>query len=111
MKANIKYLLVAILTLAFSKGYSQVGAGVAGEVTTTSVKIKDIPNSFVNTVQGDNITGYGVGIYLKAGIGPIYIKPKAMFTYQSGITQVVYNDENSSSVSLVVTKLDFPVLV
>ncbi len=110
MKEYVKYAAIAVFMLAFLRGYGQIGAGVTGEITTTSVKIKNIPNSFVSTVNGDKITGYAGGLYLKLKVGPVYAKPKFLISHQSGITDVVFMDEHNGQVTISVTRLEIPVL-
>ncbi len=113
MKADYKYLLItAFALLFFSRIHAQISGGVEAEFNTSSVKISDINSSYIrNTINGSNIRGYEFGFYLKGQLGNIYIKPKALASFQSGMVFVNYNDEHSADVSVVVTKLDLPVLI
>ncbi len=113
MKANYKYIVVAAATLlSFTRLHAQfITGGVEGEITITSVKISDINNSLVNAVNGKNIIGYEIGPYLRVGLGSLYIKPKFLGSFQSGIVQVVYPDQHSQDVTLSVAKIDVPVLL
>jgi hypothetical protein len=112
MKACIKYLVSAVMLFSFNTLHAQsISMGAEGEITSASVKVADINQSLLNSINGKSMAGYEIGPYFKINAGPIYIKPKFLISYQSGIVEANYADESSANVTLSLLRLDVPVLV
>ena len=68
--------------------------------------MEQVDRGFNDVVNGKNITGIEAGLFLKYKAGPLYVRPMAMYTYQSGT--VIYNGE---TVAYKANKVGIPVLV
>jgi hypothetical protein len=82
----ITFLLISSIVRA-----QLVSGGIAAGVSTGSVKLEDVPSRFTDVVNGRNITGYELGAFAKIKAGPVYVKPMALFGYQTG--HVMVDDE------------------
>jgi hypothetical protein len=111
MKTLRKILPVVLLFFAVQASAQKISGGIKGGYTTGSVKISGIPNSFVNTIKGNNITGYEAGLFMKMGIGPFYLKPELLMNHRSG--EVDLESETNVSdqtVDFKITRLEVPVM-
>lgn len=84
---------------------AQLNGGVSSGVTTSAVEIQHVDRGFTDVANGKNIMGYEAGIFLKYKAGSLYVKPMALYNYQSGY--VTYQGE---SVSYKSNKVGIPVL-
>lgn len=111
MKLLKKILLVVLVFLAVEAGAQKITGGVAAGISTGSVKISEIPNSFTNVIKGDNVMGYEGGFYMKLNAGPFYAKPELLLNYRSG-TVAVQSETNEAdqSVTFKLTRLEIPVM-
>jgi hypothetical protein len=111
MKLYLKYFSLFLLFLPLMSFGQFFTGGIEGEVSTSSVKISDIPNQAVTLVNGENIAGYGAGLFLRFNLAPspFYIKPKFLLTRQNGTVTVNYPDK-TESVNMELTRLEIPLL-
>jgi hypothetical protein len=116
VKLYIKLLILipALICFCLSGLHAQevplVTVGGEGEVNSTSIKVSDIGQLLLNTVDGKDIEGYELGVYLKYNPAPVYLKTMLMFGYQSGIVEADYTVPYSAPVTISVFKLELPVL-
>ncbi|MES2589656.1 MAG: hypothetical protein V4622_11805 [Bacteroidota bacterium] len=103
---TINKISLAIGILLFSNSlHSQLNGGVFSGVTTSAVEIKHVDRGFTDVINGNNIMGYEAGVFLKYKASSLYIKPMAIYNYQSG--HVTYQGE---TVSYTANKVGIPVL-
>ena len=102
--------IVGLYLFNANSSNAQIAGGIEGAVTTSSVKITEIKNQFAESVKGNNVLGFEAGIFLRAGLGPFYIKPKLLLGYQGG-TLSYQVDEGEQSVTFYAGKVLVPVLV
>lgn len=104
MKTLRKVLPLLLMVFAVQTSAQKISGGIQAGITTGSVKITGIPNSFVNTIKGDNIMGYEAGLFLKLGIGPFYVKPELLMNHRSG--EVNIESETNASTQTVDFKIN-----
>ncbi len=103
---QIGYGLVLLFTISpFISRAQLLSGGVVGGVSTGEVRMEHIGDGFNDVVTGDNILGYEAGIFLKVKAGPVYVKPMAMYSYQSG-----HVDFGDQSVSYRANKVGVPLM-
>ncbi len=110
MKTIIRSAVLSISLLYCQTLKAQLAGGIEGAITTSSVKISEIKNQFTQVVQGDGILGFEAGVFLKASLGPLYIKPKLLLDYQKGTLAYQVN-ESQENVTFYAGKVLVPVLV
>ena len=109
MKSFIRNLILITWSLTIYSMNAQVAGGIEGAITTSSVKITEIKNQFTDDVKGNNIMGFEAGMFLKAGFGPLYVKPKLLLDYQRGTLSYQENDAEQN-VTFHAGKVLIPVL-
>lgn len=94
MKTIKHFGILICCILGISPIQAQLSGGITAAASTGAVEMENMDQGFRDVVNGKNITGFEGGIFLKYKAGPVYIKPMAMYTYQSGT--VTYNGEDFS---------------
>lgn len=98
--------------LVWGMGYeckAQLSVGIQGGVSTGSAAIDHIGDSFLNTIEGKNIMGYEAGLYAKLKLGPLFIRPSALYEYRQG--QVTYyNNGSQFNNNFSLHKIQVPVI-
>ncbi|MCE3297216.1 MAG: hypothetical protein K0R65_2930 [Crocinitomicaceae bacterium] len=79
--------------------------GIVGGVSTGEVRMQHIDEGFNDVVTGKNIMGFEAGAFVRLKAGPVYVKPMALYTHQSG--HVTFNDQ---SVAYRANKVGVPVM-
>lgn len=104
---RVIYKLSICLFLCFAvfPAKAQLSVGVAAGVSTGAVEIEEVDRSFTDVIQGQNIMGYEAGLFLKYQFGSLYVKPMALYSFQSG--DITYQDQRTSYKS---DKLGVPVI-
>lgn len=110
MKTLIRISVVLLFVTLARSTKGQVAGGIEAAVTTTSVKISDIDNEFTKVIKGNGIMGFEGGLFLRVGMGPLYLKPKLLLEYQSG-TLFYTTNGSEQNVNFHAGKLVIPVLV
>lgn len=105
MKTSNKISFILIFVLLSSNLKAQLNGGISSGVTTSAVEIEHVDRGFSDVVNGKNIMGYEAGLFLKYKAGSLYVKPMAIYNYQSGY--VTYQGE---SVSYKANKVGVPVI-
>ena len=113
MKTKIT-LMSAICALCFlaSPAKSQlVTGGLTGGVTTGSVKIDEIDDSFINSIEGKGIMGFEAGGFVRLKFLNFYVRPHALYSFTNGEVQV--NDEGEGQVTsdFEMHKFELPVFL
>lgn len=102
---------VILLLFAAQAGAQKITGGVMGGISTGSVKISEIPNSFTHVIEGNNIMGYEAGFYMKLNAGPFYGKPELLLNYRSGDVDVLGEMNGpAESVTFKMSRLEIPVM-
>jgi len=110
MKTLRKILPAVLLIFVVQANAQQISGGIKAGITTGSVKITGIPNSFVNTIKGNNIMGYEAGFYMKMGIGPFYARPELLLNHRSGQVDVESENASMQSVDFKINRLEIPLM-
>jgi outer membrane protein with beta-barrel domain len=110
MKTIIKTILIVLL-IASQASAQTLSGGIAAGVSTSSVKITEIPTGFGNVIKGNDIRGFEAGLYARAGFDPFYVKPLVLFNYKHG-TVDFYNNNNEyiESSGYTMNRLLIPVM-
>lgn len=107
MKKLFAVLLAVMLVIP---AFSQVKFGIkAGASTTTVPKYNATTGTTTISSLKTAAWGFHAGIFVRAGIGPVYIQPEALFasnTYDYNVNSTV-----SSVVSQKFNRLEIPVLL
>jgi len=88
MKSVRNILTIAALCFAVQTSAQKISGGIEAGLSTGPVKISQVPNSLINSIKGNNITGYVAGFYMKLGIGPFYARPEVLLKQRSGEVDV-----------------------
>jgi hypothetical protein len=115
MKTKTKIALaITSLMIAFST-FAQVGmrGGIVGGVSTGPVQLENLDKRFTDVINGNNITGFEAGVFLKPYIGSFYIKPEALYQFSGG--NVNYYTESTGSgqqtTYFSMHKVEVPILI
>jgi len=104
-------ILVAAAFFAQAQVFSLKGGFGAG-VITGPVKIENIDTRFTEVIDGKNINGIEAGFFLKARVGPVYIKPMAMYGFRYGnVTYMNNADGMEETTSFSLHKVEVPLMV
>src|ERR1051326_3938060 len=106
------YGLTMLLTILLGGkcAKAQLSVGMLLGASTGNVEIKNTGTAYHSLIQGKNIQGFETGLFIKARIGPVYIRPEALYVFRSG--QVSYNTGSSNgSQTFSINKLETPVLI
>ncbi len=85
--------------------------GIAAGVTTGSVNLSKINTAVLNTANGDNILGFNAGLFARLHLGPFYIKPMGLISYQSGQLDFNYKTGAVEHANFSAGKFEVPVLL
>jgi len=111
LKKTVCALVLTALGLCAQAQFSLRG-GIAGGAVTGPVRLEDVGNSFTNVINGNNINGFEAGLLLKAEIGPVYLKPMAMYGFRYGsVTYTTSADYSQQTTNFTMNKVELPVLV
>lgn len=90
----VPFLLLFVLLIPKQQKAQSCTLGITAGASTASVSFSNIGNSFVNTVKGNNIMGFEGGLFERLNLGPFFIKPMELVSYQGG-TATYYNSDGS----------------
>jgi hypothetical protein len=108
MKKLFAILLSIIIAVPV---FSQVNFGIKAGASTTTVPTYDAPSG-TTTIEPlkDAAWGFHAGIFLRAGLGPVYLQPEIVFasnTYEYNVTQNTVTDVLDQQFN----RLEIPVLI
>lgn len=108
MKKLFAVLLAVLLAIP---AFSQVKFGIKAGASTTTVPTYDVTtgNTTIEALE-DASWGFHAGIFLRAGLGPVYLQPEVVFTTNT----YSYNVQTSSVAEIFdqrFNRLEIPVLV
>ncbi len=103
--------LLALLLIAGTSAFAQSGFGVKGGLNYSDngkIEFSDVTDTGENIVEedADRKTGYHFGIFYRADLGPLFLKPELVYT----TSKSSYKYENETA-DFDVTTLNLPVLV
>lgn len=106
MKKGLLILMLITATSVFAQGFG-VKAGL-NYSDNGKIEFRDVTGAGENILEenADRKTGYHFGIFYKADLGPVFLKPELLYTKTK--SSYKYNDESSD---YDVSKLDLPILV
>src|ERR1051325_11246293 len=115
VKTSTRNLVIAaflIFIALVSANAQSLKGGIVLGVTSGDVKID---RSFTNVMSGKNIMGAEAGFFLKAKLGPVFVKPELLYEFRTGTVQTpsdqTYSFENpEQSVTFNMHNLEVPVL-
>lgn len=86
-----KLFAVLFVVLMAIPAFSQLNFGIKAGASTTTVPTYDVTtgNTTISSLK-DASWGFHAGIFLRAGLGPVYIQPEAVFasnTYEYNVTE------------------------
>lgn len=89
-----KISMVVCMLLISNLSLAQLSGGIGLGVGTGAVEIEEVDRGFNDVVEGKNIMGYEAGLFLKYQMGSFYVKPMALYSFQSG--DITYQGEQFS---------------
>ncbi len=107
VKVSASFLLMILFPL-LSNAQSLTG-GIAAGIGTGSVRIEKIGQATTNVFEGHSITGFEAGIFVMGELGPLFVKPMAMYDYRYGDVSEM-NGYTSGRTHFSMHKLQFPLL-
>lgn len=110
MKPLKNIITIAAVCIAMQAGAQKISGGIEAGLSTGSVKITQVPNSFINSIKGNNIMGYEAGFFMKLGLGPFYAKPELLLNHRSGTVDVESETNSTESVDFKINRLEIPVM-
>jgi hypothetical protein len=84
--------------------------GIYAGVTTTSVNLSHLGNTFTNTIQGKGIMGFEGGLFERINCGIFFIKPMILAGYQGGTVTFYNSDGSINSEKFTEGNIEVPVL-
>lgn len=115
MKTRMKKIVLVVAMLALAVGsqaqFSMKG-GFQGGVVTGPVKIENIDNRFTDVINGDKVYGFEAGVFLKAQVAQIYLKPMALYGFRYGKVTYTPNGESApQNTNFTMHKVELPVML
>ncbi len=111
MKTKIVIIASIVLLLCPTEQKAQsFTTGITAGISTTSVNFSDIGNNVTNSIKGKNIMGFEAGLFERLNIGPVFIKPMLLVSYQSGTVNFYNNDGSVNSSKFNYGKVEVPLL-
>ncbi len=104
-----KLFLASILFITLSVRSQNVTGGIIAGASTSAVKIGNTGEKLTDVLQGNNIQGFEAGAFLKLMVGPVYLKPMALYDFSSGKIESK-NDQNINN-DFVMHRIETPVLL
>lgn len=103
--------LILLLLIASTTAWAQGGFGVKAGLNygdNGEIEFEDVTNagSDIMTEKGDSKVGYHFGVFYRADLGPVFLKPELLYT-QTKSSYEFQNDEAEYKIS----KLDLPIMV
>lgn len=109
-----KFVTVLFLALLCIPVFSQLNFGIKAGASTTTVPSYDVSPGTGTTIAIESLKdaawGFHAGIFLRAGLGPVYLQPEVVFasnTYEYNVTQNSVEDVLDQQFN----RLEIPVLV
>src|ERR1019366_2895439 len=84
--------------------------GITAGVSRTSVSFSNIGNNFTNAIKGKNIMGFEGGLFERINLGPVFIKPMLLVSYQGGTITFYNNDGSVNSSKFNYGRVEVPLL-
>ena len=107
MKKLIMFILLATATTASAQSGFGVKAGL-NYGDNGEIEFEDVTNAGddILTEKGDSKLGYHFGVFYRAQLGPVFLKPELLYTQTSSRYEF-----RSQEADYDVSKLDLPILV
>jgi len=108
-----KLCLILLVMVMSAPVYSQVGFGVKGGLSTTSLKMDDLKlntDTTINAIKGANF-GYHAGIFLRLGMMGVYVQPELLFTSRTNEYRIEDLENPATIVKQQFNQLDLPVVL
>jgi len=103
--------ILSLLILLTVPGFSQIKFGIKAGAETTTVPSYQLGNGAATIEALKNASwGYHAGIFLRIGIGPVYIQPEAVFastSFDYNVTNVTLSELRTQKFN----KLNVPLLL
>ncbi len=106
MKTKLFFLALLVITL--SSNSQTFSGGIIAGASTGAVKIESTDEQFTNILQGNSIMGFEGGVFAKLMVGPVYLKPMALYDFSSG--EIRNNNETNSNNNFTMHRIETPVL-
>ncbi len=85
--------------------------GITVGASTASVNLSNVGNSFTSTIKGNNVMGFEGGLFERLNLGPLFIKPMVLLSYQGGTATYYNNDGSISSSKFDYGNIEIPLLL
>jgi len=107
----MKKVLILFFLIISSTAFAQNGFGVKAGLNygdNGKMEFEDVTNAGedILTEKGDSKMGYHFGVFYKAKLGPVFLKPELLYTQ----TKSTY-EFRSQEADYTVSKIDLPILV
>lgn len=107
----MKKLLILFLLITTSTAFAQSGFGVKAGLNygdNGEIEFEDVTNAGENILKekGDSKMGYHFGVFYRAQLGPIFLKPELLYTQTKSTFQY-----RSQEADYELSKIDLPILV
>jgi hypothetical protein len=109
MRKQLKlYLsLLTFIIFGYSANAQVFSGGIVAGASTGAVRIEHSNEGLTNIAQGKNIHGYEAGAFVRLKLGPLYVKPMALYDFSGGN---ISGNTNSGSTDFSMHRLEMPVL-
>ncbi len=107
----IMIALLALLLFPLKPRAQTFTTGIYAGVTTASVNLSHLGNTFTNTIQGKDIMGFEGGLFERVNYGMLFIKPMLLAGYQGGTVTYYNSDGSINTAKFTEGNIEVPVLV
>ncbi len=109
---NVIFYLVATLVL-LNSGYSQskFNLGLTLGISSSTVEVSEIGNTFTNTIKGNNIVGVEGGLFARYNMNPLFLKGMFLIAYSGGLSTFRNDDGTFNKSKFATGKLELPLLI
>src|SRR3954469_22418226 len=86
MKRKLKLYLsiAAVIIFTFSTNAQVFSGGIVAGASTGAVRLENTGEGLTEVLQGNNIHGFEAGAFVRLKLGPLYLKPMALYDFSSG---------------------------
>lgn len=108
MLTQVAVLSVMTLPLTIN---GQPCLGVSGGLSTGSIRVDDIHNRGITSIEGNYITGFEAGIHVKFPACPVYVRPQVLYSRATGSVTFHGTDGTKGTTDFNISKVRVPVTI
>jgi hypothetical protein len=109
MRTRLKLFLgiATVILFTLSANAQVFSGGIVAGASTGAVRIEHSGEGLTEVLQGNNIHSYEAGAFVRLKLGPLYVKPMALYDFSGGN---ISGNTNSGSTDFSMHRIETPLL-